>query len=58
MIHTKQCEEIVDDVGTMTRNILHTYNIHLKISNNYKSKYPLDMISYSIFFFDVLHLSF
>ena len=52
MIHTKQCEEILDDVGTMTRNMIHTYNIHLKISNNYKSKYPLDMISYSIFFFD------
>ena len=38
MIHTKQCEEIVDDVGTITRNIMHTNAIHLKISNNYKSK--------------------
>ena len=51
MIHTKQCEEIVDDVGTMTRNILHTYDIHLKISNNYKLKYPLDIISYFIISF-------
>ena len=54
MIHTKQCEEILDDVGTMTRNILHIYDIHLKISNNYKTKYPLDIISHLIFFFLVL----
>ena len=51
MIHTKQCEEILDDVSTITRNILHTYDIHLKISNNYMSKYPLDIISHLIFFF-------
>ena len=38
MIHTKQCEEIVDDVRATARNIMHTYAIHLKISNNYKSK--------------------
>ena len=49
MIHTKQCEEIVLDCGAMTRNILHTYDIHLKISNNYISKYPFDIISYLIF---------
>lgn len=38
MIHTKQYEEMLDDVGTLTRNIMHTYAIHLKISNNYRSE--------------------
>ena len=45
MIHTKQCEEIVLDCGAMTRNILHTYDIHLKISNNYINK-KIRWISY------------
>ena len=45
MIHTKQYEEIVNDVGTLTRNIMHTKAIHLKISNRFiDQKYPLNNI--------------